>query len=1516
MKLHLPLFLRFVLLSVLEIVPAVSAAVGSTWDPAWGAAGLEGAPDASESQYQADITTTGVTALVAPPGGSSPYDFTTYTAITLNGTGNASSVIVGGASATESNATGAVTRNSWIAAEQGSYGTIVGGSYADNWSGGAAFNFTGNSHIMVDGATVANIMGGNYKDGQRAAFTGNSYITIASGNVTGSIVGATVVTHNANSAFTGSTNIFVYTPLSSNSGPSINSLPRDMVLGGFGWATNTWKTQTLTGNTHVTVDLSAYSGPTADFVKHIVGGGFNGSSGNTQIIDGNVNVMVNLGSQSLAAGRKVVGGAWVNAGTSTVTGSCSTTITGGIFSDWVVGGSWTEVSGTNTSHGDISLTISGGSLSGNVLGATYISTGTCTMNSGDITISLSGSAALSGTLYGGYMLNGTSNAAVNALLGDVSITLDGASVTNLIGGSYTERNAADYTMEQGRITLQLNSGSIAGDVYAAGWQNGSTLINAAATQVGLSPDVVLTAGKTISGGYGGMVSGSFVTGTRLLSFNQAASYVNLDGVNFADFDVVQVVEGATVKLASLESDSSSLSKTGGGSLTIETHSEFDAILVQGGSLSLAGGISAASLQQLSIVAGASLSGVSGTITAGTAGATILNLALSPENVGAAVQAIPLISGLGDTPANMDLTAGEGVDINLSADGVVALLLAHRDSTPATDSYLTLIDGTLSCANPSALEVNAQLSSYGLRIAGTEGGSLVVNGTAAGLYYVTSDPATTDPHEIVYYPTLALYQGVIIEAGQQLHINLPGSADTSSEVLVNNLTGGSGSSLVVSNTTGSGTTSVVLSNQPVTNTGDPDNPSIPSRTIMQGSLTAGPGTALIKRGSGELVLSGGLSAPLLRMEQGGLELNGAANELESLQMSAGTLKLAPSARLQLSASSKVTGGSIVGSGSCPELVVKGSLFLGKNALLQDIALVADGASSQVDFGGSSAQLCALNGSGQLLGEGARLSISGRKDSTWSGSLAGWASLTLEANGDTFTWDNVRGGRGWTLVNNSHVIADITQSRSLTLASLTLGGGSRSELRFDTDKPFNRSILLSELNVEPGASLTLASVGTALFSGGDHIIGRVENPDGSKLQGKMVLTLSGLPFVRLSPELSYLFMDAAGNIILHAEMSPTNLLMPYAHSRNAVAGAHLLWYSTPEAGGELAAIYGEMEQLIDAGQAQAVEQALAAVAGASLATISPAFHGDMERRLRDIRNRMTSMGVDPCVVNENMPYYNLWANAEGDYAHRSHAGTAPGYKLERWGGTMGMDIDFTQACAAGMAFTVLYGDLSVEQPDRLDGDMGTYYLSFFGRYHERPWIHSLVATVGLLELDTERRLQVGDIRCHTSGSTHGAAFGLMYELAYDWKPDAESSLTLQPLVNISYRYSSVSGFDEHGSDVALRVDSQHLSTFTMALGGRLRTVVGETVYERSAMLECRALARFDIGAHRGDVGVALLNGQASADVQSATYGAFGVELGAGLSIPLGEESGTLFMDGSLILRSRESEFSGTMGFRLRF
>lgn len=1428
MKLHLPASLRLLVIFALFSAPCAVGAVGSAWDSAWGPAGLEGAPDASLPQYQADIHSPGITALVAPSGVISHYDFGSYTAITLEGVGNAGAIIVGGASATETPLVGEVARNSWIAAQQGTYSLLIGGSYADNWQSGAAFNFSGNSHIMVDGATVSYIIGGNYKEGRSAVFTGNSYITVAEGAVTGGIVGATVVTHNANTSFTGNTNIFIYTPLADNSGPSLHSVPTNMIVGGFAWGTNSWKTQTLNGSTHVTVDLTDAAAESVEFCKHIVGGGFNGASGNVQRISGDTNVTVDLGTVAAAAGVKVVGGAWVNAGSASVEGISRLVVKGGVFNSWVVGGSWTENSATSTSYGGIDMLLAGGTFNGSVLGATYISLGSCTMDVGDVTLTLGEDAVLNSLLYGGYYINGDGSAEVSASLGDVSITLDGASVSSLVGGSYSQRNDAGSTVMQGDITLNLLSGSVGGDIYAAGQQDGNTSMSTASVTVALSSAIQLSAGNTISGGYTGAHSSSVITGKRMLALTDAEDYSSLAEVNFADFDVVSVPVGGRAVLGSLVSDSSGFTKSGGGSLILQSHSLFDSLVVEGGSLESLSGFDATALKSLQITAGGTLNGVDGNLAVSADG-TSLRLELGTSNIGAGQAASAMINGLAGTPAGLNITVPGQVTLELSAEGVMDLLLAHRDGSPAVSSYLTLVDGTLTCAQPAELGLNEVLNGYGLRIAAVADGSLVVNGSAVGVYYVTADAATTNPHLVTDYPTLGLYSAVVIDSDQTLELCLPG--DSSTYATINNLMGEENSLLSVENSSGNGTVTVVLSNQAMSSTGDLNYPDIDSTTLMKGNIVAGSGTELIKKGAGELTVNGIMTCDIFRAESGTLSLNGSGNAINTLTGSGGNV---------------VLGGS---------LLLKGQ----------------------------------MSGSSSL-------------------TVAPGAELQLQLTGSA--------GNGWSLFNNGTLRAEVGVSGTLTLGALTLGSASINELRFNTDGNFADSLVLNKLSVQNGVTITLTSVGNKLLRGGDYIIGRVLNPIIPDEQGNAELLLKGLPFAQLQPGSSYLYTDGAGNIILHAERSENNLLLPHAYSHNAAAGAELLWNSTPTSSGELASVYRSISELIASGDSAAANRAMAAVAGSSLASLTPALQGDVARQLRAIRNRMTHMGTNPCVVNEGLPWYTFWVQAESDYQHLSSQGDEPGYNLSRYGATLGVNSDVNDAFSVGMAFSSLWGTLKVEAPDRLSSRLNTSYFSAYARYRSNAWVHSLMATFGMADYELNRHIFVASAGYHNRASTDGRTLGFMYELLYDYRLGDEHDFSLQPLVQFSYRHSSVDGFAEHGSDAVLQANPGDMDIFTLAAGARLQAVVGQNMYNRTSLFECRALLSWDMGNRRGESRVALLHGSGRENVQGSRPGLLGAELGAGLTVPLGAESGSLFLDASITLRSRAYEVNAVAGYSLTF
>ncbi|MBR3925495.1 MAG: hypothetical protein IKJ58_01880, partial [Akkermansia sp.] len=633
-----------------------STALHTDWDMNWGAVGIAGAPDTiAEVAIPANATEVAL-------GGSG----------SLTG-GNANAMVYGGA--IEAPFTG----DTWINASEGTYQAIVGGTYANNHNSGTRADFNGNSHIVVDGATVGYIIGGIHKDGQGAQFNGSSYISVFSGDVTGAIVGSGVVAHNNSATQTGSTNIFVYTALNTNTGSLTTggqmNVPNDMIIGGYAWGTNASTGQTINGSTNITVDLSSYSGSTTAFGKHIVGGHYN-NRGTTQTVTGSTNITVDLAGLSMADGRKIVGGNWsdqgntnigsanitikngtfgaeitagsraASANTSHTIGATGITIDNGTFNGAIYGGNYLT-NGGNSTVGNSTVAINGGTFSQNIITGSYVGTGAANLSMGDANITISG-GTLAGNLIGGHYVNGTGTAALTAATGDTNITLTGGKVGTIYGGSYILRNKADSTVQQGNISVDLQGGEITGSVYAGGYQAGSTALSSASTTVQLDASVSFTGtNQVISGGYQSTAGTSTVTGDRTLAFTGTQ---DRSAVSIADFDTITVSGSDSVSIGAL-SAADAVTKLGTGTLTL------------GGSVNAVSG-------GLSVEAG----------TLATAGATSLGGALTLANgVGLDVSA-------GSIALNGALTLGS--DLALTVEKYYTgeyLLLSGISSTDITDT---------------------------------------------------------------------------------------------------------------------------------------------------------------------------------------------------------------------------------------------------------------------------------------------------------------------------------------------------------------------------------------------------------------------------------------------------------------------------------------------------------------------------------------------------------------------------------------------------------------------------------------------------------------------------------------------------------------------------------------------------------------------------------------------------------------------------------------------------------------
>jgi len=349
------------------------------------------------------------------------------------------------------------------------------------------------------------------------------------------------------------------------------------------------------------------------------------------------------------------------------------------------------------------------------------------------------------------------------------------------------------------------------------------------------------------------------------------------------------------------------------------------------------------------------------------------------------------------------------------------------------------------------------------------------------------------------------------------------------------------------------------------------------------------------------------------------------------------------------------------------------------------------------------------------------------------------------------------------------------------------------------------------------------------------------------------------------------------------------------------------------GDLADVLDRLDALVATGNTAAADELGASLAGASTAVLGMAVSGDVDRQLQAIRNRTTTMGVDQSVANEDMPYFNAWINAEGDRSELSESGTEGGYELSSWGGTVGFDVDLCPTFTAGMALTAMYGDIDTTGADKASGNIDTYYVTAFARYAPSAWTHTFVATVGMSDISLDRHVAGAEME----GETDGLSFGLMYEVGRVFALTEDGSTCLQPVFNVTWKHTAIDAYTEDGSDLALEVDEQTLDTVTFGLGARLQTVVGESMYNRTSILEARVLAKADVGDRSGSADVALsaVPG-AKASVDSAEMGAFGLEAGAGLTIPVGDEGGSIFMDASVELRSDYTNVNGTVGYRINF
>ena len=1359
-----------------------------------------------------------------------------------------------------------------------------------------------------------------------------------------------------------------------------------------GGVTNEWSTKlqtsTLTGDTHVQLSGNATA-------EHVIGGNNKGAS---TTLTGNTNVTVK--DNAIVAGAIIGGSTSAHNAVTTITGNTSVLVTnvqysntaqnldGGLSNSYIIGGSsWSSntTSGT-TIQGSTSATINlnGITLSGTeehnsfvktIIGGSYgnvNNAGTVNNINGDTSVSIIGREGITftGDIIGGSFEN--SGQAQYTIGGNSSISISGGSTFtgNIYGGSYSKvpGNTGSTMTTAGNITVELGTGTYRGNIYGAG--NKGT--------AGGDVLVSLTGGSVFGaeGQDGGITvggsAGAAVEGNRTLELKGTFGNGDFQNVTFTRFDEINIAqEGSSATIWAL-TDSPSLTKTGAGTLTLGADAAgaetildgtTEGITITEGSLNLSGAGGSHMKGTWNIASGSRLTGVSGTVTVGGEnGLDSLSIALGTENIGQDTQASGAVisngSGTGSDP-NLSIE-GEGLTLDLSNDAVVNLLLDHK--TDDSSSYLTLTSGTLTVGNLGDIAFTTDLlSNYGIRVTGTNGGSLVLSGAATGLYRVQEEGGNA--HEVNSYQTLSGYAGVVIGGGQTLTVNLagaPGEADGQG-AKINNLMGATGSSLAVNNT-GDGTAVVILNNKQMT-TGEDDIDPAGQDTVMGGSITGGSNVTFIKEGTGTLTVGGTMDVETLALREGNIILNGTENSLDTLTLEGGGLTISGNAEIEtitgteaggtlaiqgtldLTGTSSINNGAITGTGSL-RIREGAELALGGEARLDGTSVTADGTLTLT--GTESGAISGLSGSGALSMNGGSLSISSATTSsgTFSGTLAGRGALKVSGGMQTLAGT---GNADYTIeVFNGTLLLEHS-SGTVSYGAITVGDQGRLTLG-STGTPNCRLELGSGgLAVQSGGTLTInldaatmdqltalmpviQSQGNISLEDGATVVTHNLNAMTTSEMEHLSLTLftstegtATLGEVTLQDDiLSSMYNDlrlevVGSSIILTGTARQDNVFAASAETFNSTSGANLLWGGRFNLGvdSQLKTLYNAVLSLQSSGDRAGASRAMAAAAGSTVNALGTAQRDALRDQMGWIRNRTTLMGVNPAYVNDDLPRFHMWMEGTGSYAKLDTRGDESGYQLTTWGGTVGVDADLSDRLTVGAAFTAGYGDLTAGAADSADGHLDSYYASLFGRYQNKRWAHTLILTGGWNDAKLNRTVNYGEGSYGTQGSTSGWGLGAMYELTCDIYLDENRSSVLQPLFNASVVTTRMDGYEETGAgNAGLNVGRQDWTTGTLALGGRWMGLVGSNIFGRESLAEIRVNAAQDLGDRRGETNVSLLGNPGFAQsVRGAKAGTTALQLGAGLSVPVGTK-GTIYVNGNADIRDGSSSVNGSVGYRYDF
>lgn len=1068
--------------------------------------------------------------------------------------------------------------------------------------------------------------------------------------------------------------------------------------------------------------------------------------------------------------------------------------------------------------------------------------------------------------------------------------------------------------------------------------SGTLILNTAA-QAGMNADWVITGGAT-------------------LQLNNAAALgsgaVTVNGGSTLDMNGQAVANSVTITKGGLL-NAGAYATAGGVNVNAEAGS---------GDINL-GGLSGDKVGSINTTtAGTAVTGLTGNLT--LTGGNSLHVGVNNTSYADGGDQKSLLQ-FNDTATGTVSFGGDASDLTLHLDIDMDILIAMRDLESVG---ILLTNGTIG-GLPSDnlvewlnqhLTFNATLESLGFGIQGVEGGSILISGRTDQIYIASEDGNT-----VTSIPALNSYSQVIVNTDLALNLDVP-AANTDKTIIRHLSSGTSTTGNLNINATGDGSLNVELAN-------DLDNSVFNGNLTVNGErvdlVKTGNKTLTL---NGNVTTANSVVA-----QEGTLALNGSANSIGTLNLASsadggakvvirgittasladdaagGSLEIASGGTLKTTGDSTLDRATSISGAGTLNVQEGSSLTLSGEAGLSGTSVTLNGTLSLDGTGDKS--ILRLSGSGALDLNGNTLSITSTTpgSASFSGTLQGEGTLdisgkvTQEMRTGSTAYDlNVHDGGTLVLkgteasarldyrnvaVGSSGILrVEATGSGSgnantaLNLNSIDFQSGSTTEFVYNLNQtdPFNSAMITADsITIGDGAQFVLANMA------GNTGLGTYDN-----LENVVLMTadlINGLDegaslSIGTSGLFAVYYKDAVmsrdgDNIVLNATVQQENIFTPAADSYNSAAGSNLLWEARNnlDATSQLGQFMNAVSNMItgDAPNLAGASRALAAAAGSTVNALGTAQRDALREQMGWIRNRTNQMGVNPAYINEDLPYFHMWMEGTGSYAQLDTKGDESGYKLTTWGGTFGVDVDLSDSFTMGAAFTANYGDLTASAADTADGHLDSYYANLFGRYQSKRWAHTLILTGGWNDAKLNRTVDYGAGSYRTEGSTNGWGLGAMYELTYDIYLNENRSSILQPLFNASVVTTRMDGYRETGAgNAGLSVDKQEWTTGTLALGGRWMGLVGSNLFGREALAELRVNAAQDLGDDRGETAVGFLaNPGYTQQVRGAKVGRTALQIGAGLSVPVGTQ-GTIFVNGNADIRDGASSLNGSIGYRYDF